>query len=60
MSKDLSHIHIPSGDDDLFIKEVVNKNNVAIQIHKDADIFTHPKNHFFRLVLPKKETYLYV
>ena len=25
-----SHIHIPSGDDDLFIQEVAHKNNVAI------------------------------
>tara|TARA_B100000683_G_scaffold164455_1_gene158379 strand:+ start:1232 stop:2338 length:1107 start_codon:yes stop_codon:yes gene_type:complete len=41
-----SHIHIPSGDDDLFIKEVATKDNVAIQIHKDADIFTQPKITF--------------
>ena len=31
-----SHIHIPSGDDDLFIQEVANKNNVAIEIDQKA------------------------
>jgi len=41
-----SHIHIPSGDDDLFIKEVATKDNVAIQIHKDADIISEPKSSF--------------
>ncbi len=41
-----SHIHIPSGDDDLFIKEVATTDNVAIQIHKEADIFSHPKITF--------------
>ena len=41
-----SHIHIPSGDDDLFVKEVANKNNVAIQINKEADIFSQPKITF--------------
>ena len=32
-----SHIHIPSGDDDLFIQEIADKKNVAISIDK----FTH-------------------
>ena len=41
-----SHIHIPSGDDDLFIKEVATKDNVAIQIHKEADVFSEPKTTF--------------
>ena len=41
-----SHIHIPSGDDDLFIKDVATKDNVAIQIHREADIFSQPKITF--------------
>ena len=41
-----SHIHIPSGDDDLFIKEVASKDNVAIQIHEDADVYSDPKTNF--------------
>ena len=27
-----SHLHIPSGDDDLFIQEIVSKRNVSIEI----------------------------
>ena len=30
------HLHIPSGDDDLFIQEVGNKDNVAVEIVNDA------------------------
>ena len=41
-----SHIHIPSGDDDLFIKEVATKDNIAIQIHEEADIYSEPKTTF--------------
>ena len=41
-----SHIHIPSGDDDLFIKEVANRNNVAIQIDEGADVVSIPKKIF--------------
>ncbi len=31
-----NHIHIPSGDDDLFIQEVATKDNVAIEINVEA------------------------
>ena len=31
-----SHIDLPSGDDDLFIQEVANKNNVAISIESES------------------------
>ena len=41
-----THMHIPSGDDDLFIKDVATKDNVAIQIHKEADVFSYPKISF--------------
>tara|TARA_B110000967_G_scaffold203905_1_gene245390 strand:- start:554 stop:1657 length:1104 start_codon:yes stop_codon:yes gene_type:complete len=30
------HLHIPSGDDDLFIQEIANKNNVRIEISEQA------------------------
>ena len=49
-----SHIHIPSGDDDLFIKEVANNDNVAIQIHKEADVFTEPKTNFSDWIYQRK------
>ena len=31
-----NHIHIPSGDDDLFIQEIAAKNNVTIEINTKA------------------------
>ena len=31
-----NHIHIPSGDDDLFIQEIATKNNVTIEINTQA------------------------
>ena len=31
-----NHIHIPSGDDDLFIQEVATRNNVAVEINAQA------------------------
>lgn len=41
-----SHIHIASGDDDLFIKEVATKNNVAIQFSESSETISEPKNKF--------------
>ncbi len=40
-----SHIHISSGDDDLFIQEVANRDNVAICINKDSDVITDSKEN---------------
>lgn len=40
------HLHIPSGDDDLFIQEVAKKDNVAIQIDEHADVISLPKTTF--------------
>ncbi len=31
-----NHIHIPSGDDDLFVQEVASCNNVSIEISEDS------------------------
>ena len=31
-----NHLHIPSGDDDLFIQEISTKNNVSIEIDEQA------------------------
>jgi hypothetical protein len=38
-----SHQHILSGDDDLFVNETATPQNVAIQIHPDAFMYTEPK-----------------
>ena len=31
-----NHLHIPSGDDDLFIQEIANKNNISIEISEQS------------------------
>jgi len=40
------HYHIASGDDDLFIKEVANRKNVAIEIEPESFVYSLPKNTF--------------
>lgn len=39
----LSHQHIASGDDDLFINQAANGQNTAIIIHPDTFVFSEPK-----------------
>jgi glycosyltransferase involved in cell wall biosynthesis len=38
-----SHMHIPSGDDDLFVNQNATKTNTAICIHPDAQVWSEPK-----------------
>ena len=38
-----SHLHIPSGDDDLFIREVATTQNTTISIEKSAATISAPK-----------------
>ena len=49
-----SHMHIASGDDDLFVQEVATRNNVAIQIDSDADITSIPKDSYSDWLYQKK------
>ena len=39
-----SHLHLPSGDDDLFIKEVASHNNTAVSITDSSHTLSVPKN----------------
>lgn len=39
----LSHVHIASGDDDLFINQAANGRNTAIIIHPDTFVVSEPK-----------------
>lgn len=41
-----SHMHIPSGDDDLFVNQNATRSNVAICIHPDAIIWSDPKTTY--------------
>lgn len=38
-----SHMHIPSGDDDLFVNQNANPVNVAIEIRPDSHTWSEPK-----------------
>src|SRR5690606_14653285 len=49
-----SHQHILSGDDDLFINEVADKNNVQIVINEQAHTISVPKQTFSLWVRQKK------
>lgn len=41
-----SHMHIPSGDDDLFVNQNARKDNTAIEIHYDSQVWSAPKKTF--------------
>jgi poly-beta-1,6-N-acetyl-D-glucosamine synthase len=49
-----SHLHILSGDDDLFVRDTANKENVAISIHPDAMMVTQSKKNLTDWYLQKK------
>ncbi|HYK76354.1 MAG TPA: glycosyltransferase [Daejeonella sp.] len=38
-----SHMHILSGDDDLFVNQHANADNTVIEIHSDAQVWSEPK-----------------
>ena len=42
----ISHYHIQSGDDDLFINKAATKNNLRIEIQADAHTISTPKSSF--------------
>lgn len=35
-----SHIHVPSGDDDLFVREIANRKNTKIQLSKASQMWS--------------------
>ncbi len=49
-----AHMHIPSGDDDLFVNANANSGNTEIQIHKDTHIWSEPKTSFMGYLRQKK------
>lgn len=49
-----AHMHIPSGDDDLFVNANANSHNTEIQIHKDTHVWSAPKTSFFAYLRQKK------
>jgi glycosyltransferase involved in cell wall biosynthesis len=49
-----SHAHLLSGDDDLFINQVANSANTAIQIDEDTFVYTEPKHSYETWIFQKK------
>ncbi|WCT14143.1 glycosyltransferase [Mucilaginibacter jinjuensis] len=41
-----SHMHIMSGDDDLFVNQNATPANTVIELHQDSFIFSEPKTSF--------------
>ncbi|MHB1177912.1 MAG: glycosyltransferase [Daejeonella sp.] len=41
-----SHMHILSGDDDLFVNQNATSVNTRIEIHPDAQVWSEPKNTY--------------
>lgn len=41
-----SHYNIPSGDDDLFIRQVANKKNTRIELSENSFMYSEPKHTF--------------
>jgi glycosyltransferase involved in cell wall biosynthesis len=49
-----SHMHIPSGDDDLFVNAHASRHNTAIQINPDAFVWSEPKRTWAAYLRQKK------
>jgi biofilm PGA synthesis N-glycosyltransferase PgaC len=52
-----AHIHIPSGDDDLFVNAHANSHNTEIRIHKDTHVWSEPNVTFSAYLRQKKRHY---
>jgi biofilm PGA synthesis N-glycosyltransferase PgaC len=49
-----AHMHIPSGDDDLFVNAHANAHNTSIRIHPDTHMWSEPKTFFGDYLKQKK------
>ncbi|WP_354360974.1 glycosyltransferase [Pedobacter sp. UYP30] len=49
-----AHMHIPSGDDDLFVNANATKNNTEIRINKQAQVFSVPNTTWRGYLRQKK------
>ena len=49
-----NHLHIPSGDDDLFIKEVAEDSNVIIEMSKNSHTISKAKDSWSSWIRQKK------
>ena len=49
-----AHMHIPSGDDDLFVNANANSINTEIRIHPESHVWSEPKTSLFAYLRQKK------
>src|SRR5690606_7881088 len=49
-----AHMHIPSGDDDLFVNANATSQNTTIQIYKETHVWSEPKTSFLAYLRQKK------
>lgn len=49
-----AHMHIPSGDDDLFINAHANRGNTEIRIHKESQVWSEPNGSWSGYLRQKK------
>lgn len=49
-----AHMHIPSGDDDLFVNAHAHQGNTGICIHPDAQVWSEPNTSFSAYLRQKK------
>jgi biofilm PGA synthesis N-glycosyltransferase PgaC len=49
-----AHMHIPSGDDDLFVNASATRRNTAIRIHPETQVWSEPKRSFGAYLIQKK------
>lgn len=52
-----AHMHIPSGDDDLFVNAHASSSNTEIRIHKDTQVWSAPNVTFGAYLRQKKRHY---
>ena len=53
----VNHMHIPSGDDDLFVQEAGTRKNTAVVFHKESHTVSEPKKNFGDWVKQKQRHY---
>jgi biofilm PGA synthesis N-glycosyltransferase PgaC len=49
-----AHMHIPSGDDDLFVNANANRHNTEVRAHKESHVWSEPKTSFIAYLRQKK------
>ncbi|WP_240618572.1 glycosyltransferase [Pedobacter yonginense] len=49
-----AHMHIPSGDDDLFVNAHANRNNVLVRLNKESHVWSEPNKTWKGYLRQKK------